>query len=87
MIEMNDSQFDILLTSDLSRAAEEEYCGDMPSDEDLRTSVKPSRRIQRKMARMTKDTASYARDLQRPQYVRVFRYCVKICVNLRSQVK
>jgi hypothetical protein len=70
-VSIKDAEFDKLLTSALLKAAELDYFSDMPSDEEL--DIQPSKRFQRKMARMMKNPAAYTRNAVRPVYMRALR--------------
>lgn len=79
---MTDIEFDSLLERALIRAAEIDYCESIPSDAELDILVTPSKRFERKMARMLKNPAAYVRNLRRPIYLKILRTAALIILVL-----
>jgi len=68
----DDNGFEKLLTAALYRAAELD-CKDMPSDEELEQTVRPSQSFQRRMKAMLRNPNKYLQNQRRPIYLRALR--------------
>lgn len=79
---MTDNDFDKLLTSALLEAAEIDYCGDIPSDEELDALITPSKRFERRMQKLIKNPKAYARNLKRPIYIKALRTAAMILLAI-----
>ena len=76
------SQIEKLLTSALLEAAELDYCSDIPSDEELKILVTPSKKFERKMAKMLKSPDTYIRNIRRPLHARMLRTAAMIALTV-----
>jgi len=78
-VQIEDYQFDELLTSALYHAAELDY-GDLPTDDELDLLVQPSAQFQHKMSALLRNPSKYVRSRQRLVYLRVMRNVAAVFV-------
>jgi hypothetical protein len=76
---IDDASFDKLLTVALYRAAELDY-GDIPSDDELDSTIQPSLRFQRKMRNLLRNPNRHIRNQRRPIYMRVMRNAAAVFI-------
>ena len=75
---MNDIEFERLLKTAVTKAAEIDYMSEMPSEEELNRIIKPSAAFEKKMAKLFKNPKSYIKKLRRPLYVKALRTVASI---------